>query len=267
MKALNLAIRTGLPEQGRSLRPTHKHLKTYRAETKKLLHAVQNAINLMLPGYDFSKSTFARCPQPRCNRERYLMTEEEKRLLGLPPDRTLHFLHEPGNAESVVDFPDYTSSPVRLIWAADEGTEGYGCFLHLAFHGVAVVMWPDTAHKIHRKQAKCLSSVPEARSLLQLLTKVFRSSRGPYSTNRFGRARLESRSRLIDGLEACPESSLLQTCLAGLARDVQMPAASMTPKRALSMLKAVAGTSSEIRVKWAFPCFHCPCVRQAALAQ
>ena len=244
LQAINLALKTGLPEDGQKVRATNKHLQLYRLETKKCLRGVHNALSLMVPQYDFSKSVLHRRPRPRAkNEERFALTDDEKSFFNLPTERDFFFLCDSSEGVSVLDHGDYTSPPLRLVWASDEGTEMFQTWPHLCEHGVLAVMFPDTAHKLHRKQANVLAAVPQAKSLLHKLTRVFRSTRGPWHSNRFGRARLESRSRMLLALEELPDSPFLEGCLPGLAGDRGEPASLMTNARAVSLLKAASGSA------------------------
>ena len=160
------------------------------------------------------------------------------------------------SGSSYVDFP-VGRPPLRLVFSGDEGSENLGLFLHLAHEGVAITYWPDLPHKIHRKQAAAFAGCPDVRDLLKRVSRVFRGTRGPWSSSRFGRARKESRARMISALDEFRDSNLLHTCLDGLARDQGTATADMTPARAVCLLKQHAGWLPKVCPKPSFLFSHC----------
>ena len=245
LQALQVALQgSGLEGGGVRLKPTFKHLRSYRTATKQLLHAMRNCLQLLVPEYDFGKSVPSFLLEPRGNRDRYELGPEGKKLVGADMGRKRFFLHDPSTGKSIPDYPPLSSpSPLRLVFAGDEGSDNFGAFLHLAHSGVLAVWWGDLPHKLHRKQAGALKDCQDASSVIKIATRAFRSSRGPWSTARFGRGRQESRRRMIAAMEEFGESNLLQCSLSGMARDQGMNASEMTAEHAMRLLKMHAGPS------------------------
>ncbi|CAE7564402.1 unnamed protein product [Symbiodinium sp. CCMP2592] len=222
LQALNVALQGGgLQSGGVKLQPTFKELRSYRVSTKNLLHATKNSLALLYPNFSFAACLPENVLHPNSSAcDRYLMTDKEKEIHGLKANRDFYFLHRNADDVSLPDFPSSSQKDVfRLVFSGDEGSENLGCFLHLAHCNVQVVWWPDLPHKLHRKQAAALKECPAAAQLLKLATKVFRATRGPYGSSRFGRGRKESRTRMLSALDECPDSNFLQCCLSGMARD------------------------------------------------
>ena len=269
MQALHVALEGGSLSKGDGLQPTYKQLKTYRTSTKQLLHATRNCLELLFPGYNFGQSQPVHALQPSERRERYQLTQEEKQLMHAEESRSLYFWHSAADGLSIPDFfTGGSTSPLRLIWSGDEGSENFAMFQHLAHTGCLTVWWPDLCHRIHRRQANAFESVEEASWLLKKVSKVFRGSRGPWGTSRFGRSRRETRARMLDALDNFPDCNLLHCCLSGMARDLEMNAADLSPNGAIHVLKQHAGGPSA-RLERTYSCymFWSPEVRSTGRAQ
>ena len=247
LKALNTALDVGLGGSevaSSKLRTMAKNLKTFRSSTKQLIHSVRNALQLLYPEYTFADSTPERLLAPAENRERYKMSQAEIALLGLDATRTWHFLWDPSDAKATPDcYPPTNDRLLRLVWSGDEGTEQFLAYQYLTAHGVHMQYYPDICHKIHRKQTQAIACVAESASLLKKLCKLFRAARGPWDSARFGRAKMESRERMLDALQAERESPVLECLMQGLCRDNAVDSRDMTPSRAISLLTQNAGLS------------------------
>lgn len=128
-------------------------------------------------------------------------------------------------------------------------------FLHLASTQHWVVFWPDIPHKFQRKQASAVACCPSAKSRMRALMRVFRSSRAPFATSRFGKSLREARVRLITALKADPGHELLEMFLPGIARDLGIPDSEMSAEKAIAALNSRSGRlhvkSSECKdVRW-----------------
>ena len=245
LRALEMALQGGLPEKGRKLANTAKHLVTYRTSTKQLLHALKNCIAVLVPHFDFSKTVPEVQLEPKKGRHRYELTDEEKLILGLDVTRTRHFLFDARDGSTKLDCqPAMSSSPLHLVFAVDEGTEGFLAWQWLCSQGSLCVLFPDTFHKLHRKQAMAIAGMEESAHLVKRLTKMFRSGRAPWKTSKFRQQRLESRTRLITELEGSHNSVVLQCVLGGLARDNDVDVSEMSCQKALQMLKRHSGVPS-----------------------
>ena len=250
LQALQVALQgVGNASDLEHLRPTQKHLKSYRVATKHLLHAMRNCIQLLLPDYNYSKSQPKQLLQPAGTRDRYELGSSGKKLLGVSESRKRFFLFNAETGESRIDFlPPESPSPLRVVFAADEGSDNFGAFLHLAHVGLLITWFPDLPHKIHRKQAGALKRSAEAASVIKLATKAFRSTRGPWSTSRFGRARQEARARMVRAMEEVGDNNLLQVSLAGMARDLGLNPTELSTERALRILKENKGLPRSLPV-------------------
>ena len=68
-------------------------MKTYRASTKQLMHALRKCLQLLLPLFNFSHAIPEHELEPTQGRERYQLTADEKCLMVAKSDRDLFFLH------------------------------------------------------------------------------------------------------------------------------------------------------------------------------
>ena len=119
-------------------------------------------------------------------------------------------------------------------------------FLHLASTGHWALFWPDLPHKFQRKQAMAVEACKTAKARMKQLMKVFRSSRAPFATSRFGKMLGEARGRLTRALKQDPDNPLLQMYLHGIAKDLDIPLADMTPEKAI---QALASRKGRLHVK------------------
>ena len=85
-----------------------------------------------------------------------------------------------------------------------------------------------------------------AKARMKQLMKVFRSSRAPFATSRFGKMLGEARGRLTRALKQDPDNPLLQMYLPGIAKDLDIPLADMTPEKAI---QALASRKGRLHVK------------------
>ena len=81
-------------------------------------------------------------------------------------------------------------------------------------------MWPDIFHKCARKAAAAIRALDEGQPFLKRLMALFRFSRGPYKSSRFGRTIADARDNLIHILQKNPEGDFVQMWLAGVAKDL-----------------------------------------------
>ena len=82
-------------------------------------------------------------------------------------------------------------------------------------------MWPDCFHKINRRVAQALNhpTCSEVKDLLKRAMKLFRFSRAPFSTGRFGQQIHEARCALLDAVKAGKVEELVEMWLGGVAKD------------------------------------------------
>ena len=81
LTALNKAVDAALglgPNAARELRKMGQHLRTYRQSTKALIHALRNALQVLLPGYNFRSSIPDVLLRPCGSMIRYPMSDAEK---------------------------------------------------------------------------------------------------------------------------------------------------------------------------------------------
>ena len=92
-------------------------------------------------------------------------------------------------------------------------------YLHIATCGVYCIFWPDMMHKLARKASYSLTR-SGGNLVIRKLTKLFRASRGPWSSSKFGKLLSDCRQMLVKGLqEGNIDQSVLDTWLPGIARD------------------------------------------------
>ena len=83
-----------------------------------------------------------------------------------------------------------------------------------------MLMWPDIFHKCARKAAAAIRALDEGQPFLKRLMALFRFSRGPYKSSRFGRTIADARDNLMHTLQRNPENDFVQMWLAGVAKDL-----------------------------------------------
>lgn len=99
--------------------------------------------------------------------------------------------------------------------------QGFLAFLHLANSGVYTLMWPDLFHRLDRRVAQALNhhSCSEIKGVLKLAMKLFRCSRAPFNSGRFGEKILNARRELLAALKAGQCDDLVDMWLSAVARD------------------------------------------------
>ena len=112
--------------------------------------------------------------------------------------------------------------------------------------GLWWAFWPDCFHKMMRRQAGAWARHTPPRTTLRLLMKLFRSSRAPYNTSKFGGQMKAARERMLSAFQAQPDNELLAMLLPSIAQDLNMDAASMSPFVAIRHLES---TASRIHLK------------------
>lgn len=96
--------------------------------------------------------------------------------------------------------------------------QGFLMFQHLAMQGTWTVFWADYLHKVARKSAMALSS-SSADQFLKKMNKLFRLTRGPYGSGKFGKQLLNARETLMEAIKKHEVDSMLDTWLPGCAKD------------------------------------------------
>ncbi len=91
-------------------------------------------------------------------------------------------------------------------------------YQHLALQGTWVVFWADYLHKVARKSAQALSA-SSADQFLKKMNKLFRLTRGPYGSGKFGKQLLNAREALMEGIKNHEVDSMLDSWLPGCAKD------------------------------------------------
>eukprot|EP00438_Fugacium_kawagutii_P003701 Skav209327 [mRNA] locus=scaffold724:414152:417800:- [translate_table: standard] len=202
--------------------------KEFRTATKMVLSAVANALQQAVHG-DFSLASCSPANPlvPRSNHcDRLPLLPEEKKLHGLDPALTYHFNY---NFQSGSKWPDYYQSEdhFKLVFSADEGTEatGFLCYLHMAHSQLWAVFWPDILHLTARRCAMTLQSSGAA-EFIKKMGKVYKLSRGPFHSSKFGKQMQHSKRQLVEALrKETMQEDLIQAVLPGCARDCGVEAA------------------------------------------
>lgn len=101
-------------------------------------------------------------------------------------------------------------------------------------------MWPDLLHRCARRAAASLSA-SGATALLKKLNKLFRFSRAPFNSSRFGKTVQEHRQHLVSLLKQgqCPE--LTEMFLASVARDAGRDIEGFSVQDLIGLLEGKAG--------------------------
>lgn len=101
--------------------------------------------------------------------------------------------------------------------------QGFIAYQHLCAQGAWCILWPDFLHKLATKSAMALAG-GGADQFLKRLNKLFRMTRGPWGSGKFGRQLQEARQTLADAVRSGQLGESLDTWLAGCARDAgRMP--------------------------------------------
>lgn len=123
--------------------------------------------------------------------------------------------------------------------------QGFLMYQHLAVSGVYCIFWPDMMHKLARKSCYSLTR-SGANVPLRKLNKLFRMSRGPRSTSKFGKLLHDSREMLIKGInDGTVDQSLIETWLPGVARDQKENPDTFTLEKLLAVLQRKRGSVNE----------------------
>ena len=105
--------------------------------------------------------------------------------------------------------------------------------------------WPDMFHRAARRTAQALSR-GGGTALLKQLNKMFRFSRAPYSTGRFGRTMQEHRQHLIKALKEDKAQDLCDMWLSSVARDVGAEVHEFTKADLIQRLESRSGQNSSV---------------------
>ncbi|CAE6950908.1 unnamed protein product [Symbiodinium sp. CCMP2592] len=223
--ALSSCLEGVLPDNAKSrfALPKDAHsFREFRTPTKHLLSGLANSLQQAMP----AGWTLQGCIPPNpllpaargCDRLPF--EEVEKSLLNpkLAQDAKVYFVWDPEASEGRQDFYVHEDF-VRLVFGADEGTEGFVGWQHLCSQNLWAVFWPDLFHKAARKAGSAIRRLEEGPQFLRRLMTLFRFSRGPFKSSRFGRTVAEARDHLLRLLKEDPNSDFVQLWLTGMAKD------------------------------------------------
>ena len=101
--------------------------------------------------------------------------------------------------------------------------QGYLAWQHLVHQQSWVVFWPDLFHKMARKTAMAMRMQEGGPDFMRKIMKLFRHTRGPYKSSKFGKLISEARDGLIDLLQRNPDHEILDAWMCGLAKDHESP--------------------------------------------
>jgi hypothetical protein len=233
--------------------------KEQRMATKQLLVSWANAINSLAEEFDYQSIKPVMQLRPRRAEEvRKELTAEEKFCLGLPKNQNFFYLlHKPSaqeeelpatgselrseSLESAAQAPQFKavtwdstpdvsqlSAYARLCLVADEGSEGWAAFGYLAKQGYAISFWRDISHKVSRLSMGAVARSPEMAMLYKNLSVVFKSSRGPFSTGKFGLALQEAHSELLRLWESNPNHEFFGLFICQVLNDASFDTTSLT---------------------------------------
>lgn len=104
-------------------------------------------------------------------------------------------------------------------------------------------MWPDMFHRCARRGAAALSN-SGGTGLLRKLNKLFKFSRAPFASSRFGKTQQEHRSHLISALQKGLRQDLVEMFLAPVARDVGRDVADFSVSDLIEHLQKKSGGSN-----------------------
>eukprot|EP00435_Cladocopium_sp_Y103_P049541 s1312_g15.t1 len=240
--------------------------KSYRQATKATLAGMSNSLRNCLPGsWNFTKCLPPNVLSPAAlHSDRVSMIPLEKKMYGMDDSKNLFFNYCYKSFKSEPQFYLHENFH-RLIFSADEGTEahsgvnsfGFLGFLHLANSNMYVLMWPDIFHKINRRVAQAFNhpECAEVKLLLKQAMKLFRFSRAPFSTGRFGQMISEARVDLLKAMKAGETEELVDMWLSGVAKDRGVQDDSMSKADLIHLLEVLADDSNQDKLRSVVICF------------
>ncbi|CAL1135030.1 unnamed protein product [Cladocopium goreaui] len=196
----------------------------FRTSTKNLLMGIANSLKVAMPSdWNLSKTIPVRALVPRSSSvDRIPLIRSEKLMLNLDPEMEFYCCHNFSNGARWNDWYE-NEDHYKLVFSADEGTEGFIAWLHMQSCSMYTLFWPDMLHLIARRTAMTLVNSGGA-TLVKKLNRLFRMSRGPWATSKFGKQVQASRNQILASLKSgeLPDS-MIQAVLPGCARDAGQP--------------------------------------------
>ena len=114
--------------------------------------------------------------------------------------------------------------------------------------GCYCLFWPDMFHKTSRKVALAIQNSTEGKPLLKRLQRLFRFTRGPWSTSRFGKTLGEARAALLQALKNGNGLEVAEVYMSGVARDLNRVDGTVDLSDVQTVLKTKAGTAVRANV-------------------
>lgn len=106
--------------------------------------------------------------------------------------------------------------------------------------GLWSLYWPDFLHKLARKSALALTS-SGANVFLKKCNRLFRLTRGPWNSSKFGRMLQDARQALCEAVERGEIPELVEGWLPGCAKDARQLDGSFKISDLLAMLRHKKG--------------------------
>lgn len=106
--------------------------------------------------------------------------------------------------------------------------------------GLYVTFWPDMFHRFARRCASALNA-SQGQQILRKLNRVFKMSRGPFATSKFGRSMQEVRMNVARALRKGQALEIAEMWLSGVARDLKMEESDFTIDDLIHHLEKGAG--------------------------
>ncbi|OLP83796.1 Protein-S-isoprenylcysteine O-methyltransferase [Symbiodinium microadriaticum] len=199
--------------------------KEYRTATKTVLCGITNSLKQCLPDdWTLLSARPANLLVPAGpDGRRCCMTPAEARARGFTPDQgSRWFTIDSELKTSAVDFYE-NEDHYRLCWAADEGTEGWIAWQHVVSQGGYVAWWSDIFHKAARKSSAAIRQQEAGEEFMRKMMRLFKYTRGPYKTSKFGKSLSEARDGLLEVLRTDKNHPILDPWIGGIARDEEGP--------------------------------------------
>lgn len=160
-----------------------------RMATKHLLMAWSNALSSVDEKWSYQKLRPTHELRPiTTQEERVELTVSQKKAFGLAEECSFSFRVDKETGEAQWDSlaEPQLNSFMRLCLVGDEGSEGWTGFGFCAKEGLAIAFHRDQAHKINRLSMNALFRSSPVKSAFRKLSVVFRATRAPFGTGRFG---------------------------------------------------------------------------------
>ena len=101
--------------------------------------------------------------------------------------------------------------------------QGWIAWQHVVSQGGYVAWWSDIFHKAARKSSAAIRQQEAGEEFMRKMMRLFKYTRGPYKTSKFGKSLSEARDGLLEVLRTDKNHPILDPWIGGIARDEEGP--------------------------------------------